>query len=401
MSRMKKAQAYSIFALVITIPLMLYITYYITATQTTKFGTSEKTLSDQLHEVEDNIEKDFAKAIEISGKRALLAATDHIITSGVYLDDSIMRLRELMENGTIYGNATIVMDGNSLLDWQNKILNVTTVFEISMEYYNFTIHHHDGFNLKMGVNLKINVSDVLGTAKISRDVRDETLVSVVDIEDPIFPLNTNGFIIRVIEASPYPYTALGVASSSIGNGDCSGEVTFNSSTPNSSLILVTNDAAGITGFRGIVAEASSEPITIGCYRVGITGAVNLINTTINQSGYNRLYLDNETNAVWSLPINSILDNGYYINFSGSSGPRLLDRMEGNIDAGTNGFETFINVPDLISAGLSFKQDQVSVAYRYFNTTDITGCPVRGTPDWFRINAEHASKYNITDLMECP
>ena len=44
---MKKGQAYSLIVLVITRPLFLFVSYYITAAQTLKFGLSEKIVADQ------------------------------------------------------------------------------------------------------------------------------------------------------------------------------------------------------------------------------------------------------------------------------------------------------------------------------------------------------------------
>ncbi len=387
--------------LLMAIPILLFLTFYMTSVQTMKFGTSERIVADQIKETGRSIEEDFVRAVEIAGIRACLGATDYMIREGEPLDDAEFRLGELIINGTIFGNQTYVMYQNTLDDWRSKIYSITPGFSVLLEYSNFSIQNHDGFNLLATVRLQFNITDKLKTAKISKGGDRQVLIPIENIEDPTFPYNTYGLGSRSIVFYPYPYHAIKIVVGSSASGNCTGNVTYNPSDPApGNKILVTDNGSGIAGFAGVVAEAADIP-SVSCYVVGATSAVNLIQTLLNQSGgdgWIELYLDQDTDGVWSLPINDALENGYYSRFTNTSGPDLLQRLEGNPYETINGMETFINVPELQEWGVSIKTNQISLAYLYFRGTSHTGSSVRGLPDWFRINSTYAARYNLTDLM---
>jgi len=125
MSERRKGQVYSLIALLMAIPIFFFLTYYMTSVQTMKFGTSERIIADQLRETGRSIEEDFVRAIEISGIRSALGATDYMIREGQPLDNASLRLEELIINGTIFGNDTYVMQDNTIDDWRNDQLAVT------------------------------------------------------------------------------------------------------------------------------------------------------------------------------------------------------------------------------------------------------------------------------------
>ncbi len=392
-------QVYSLIAILIAIPLILFVTFYLSGEQHMDYAAMEKVVADQMHEVERSIEKDFVQAMSISGKRAFLAASNDVIREGRVLDDANMRLKELLTNGSLYGNYTYVMDNNTITDWMDKITNMDLGFNIELNYSNLALQGHDAFNAMLSVELDINVSDDMGRSRIDRSLPKESLISIEQVEDPIFALNTFGYISRPIKEYPYPYHAIEIASGS-SNGNCRGNVTFNPSDPDpSGKILVTEDAFGVTGFLGVVAETSYVP-PFSCYVVNAFDAVNKTKAITDWSGYPTLFIDNETSAVWSLPVYEVPYEGYYTAFESETGPDIFERLEGKLTSSSeNGMETFINAERIQGVGLSVKTNQVSVAYLYFSTQSINGVPVRGMPSWFRIDFTRAAKYNLTDLME--
>ncbi len=394
----RRGQVYSIIAVMIAIPILFFMTYYMESVQTLKFGASERVISDQLRETGRSIEDDFGRAVEISGIRACLGATDYMIREGEPLDNATQVLEELISDGTIFGNLTFVMFNNTLDDWRCDIYEMTPGFNLFVDHSGLYVGNHDGLNLMARVTLHLNISDKQETAKISKDVEKEVLVPVENIEDPIFPYHTNGVVPRSIRFFPYPYHAIRIAAGSQSSGNCTGNVTYDPSDPApGNKILVTQNASGISGFAGVVGEFTDLPST-SCYVVGASGAVSLTQSLLNQSGWPELYLDQETRGEWSLPINDALEKGYYSSFQGSSGPDLLKRLEGNLEETTNGIETFVNIPELQGWGVPVKSGQISLAYIYFRDTTHAGTQVRGLPDWFRINSAYASRYNLTELM---
>jgi hypothetical protein len=397
-TRGMRGQVYSLIAILMVIPLVFFITQYMVSVQTLKFGTSERIIADQLKETQRSIETDFSRAVQISGIRACLGATDYMIREGEPLDDAEARLGELILNGTLFGNQTYVMEDNTIDDWRDDIYSITPGFSVLIGYSNFTLQNYNGFYLVAGIRLRLNISDKLEIARISKNVDKTILIPLENIEDPMFPYRTGGVFPRTIRFYPYPYHAMKIVSGSLAAGNCSGNVTYDASDPDpAGKILVANNASGVSGFAGVVAETADTP-SVSCSVLGASGAVGAIQSLLNQSGYPELYLDEQTGGVWSLPINDALGAGYYSHFTGSSGPDLLQRLEGDFGESANGMETFVNIPELQSQGISTKADQVSLAYLYFSSQTHAGVPVRGLPDWFRMDSSHASRYNLTELM---
>jgi hypothetical protein len=396
-----RGQIYSMVMIMITIPLMIYISFYIISLQEVRQGNVEKIIADQIHQVEDSIDRDFQKAMEVSVKRALLAATADVIKNGEVFSDGKSVIMELVINGTLRGNTTFTMYNNTLDEWKGRITSINPGFNINLEFHNTDINSHDGMSLDISVDLITNISDRTDAARINKEIFRLVLVSVEGIEDPTYPINTLGYVGRKIEEFPYPYHALRIGTGSNVKGGCSGNVTFNPSDPEASQrILVTSDASGVSGFLGIVAESGNQPDpSVACWLLGVPDAVNVTNNTVSWSGYNEIYIGNVSSAAWSLPIKEALDCGYYSKFEADTGPDIFGRLEGDLTQASDGMESFVIIPEIENAGISIKQNQVTIDYLYFSSQSHTGSPVRGLYDWFRIDAVNAARYNLTELMQ--
>ena len=396
-----KGQVYSLIAILLSVPVMLFIAFYITESQNIRYSSLEKVLADQLHGVEMSIEKDYEQAMSISGKRAFLAASDFAIRNGTSLDDSSVRMEELMTSGSLYGSPVMIMHNNTIPEWISKILAMDLGFNINLSYSNPVISDADGVSAILTTTLEIDVSDTLGIGRISKTIDKEAVISLVSIEDPTFPLNTLGFVSRSFRAYPYSYHAMKMASGA-GYGSCQGEITLDSGYSGSDKgerILVTNDATGVSGFLGVVGEGSGVP-AVTCHLVGTgAGTVDFVNSTILGSGYTIVNIDNQSGGLWSLPVREAYEEGYYLHFPSGGGPGIMKRLEGDLTwTDENGLETFVNAEELQGSGVTVKPTQVSIAYLYFSSDTINGQSVRGMPSAFKINAGNAARYNLTELM---
>ena len=389
-----KGQTYSVIAVLLIVPLLLFMSFYMVSVETMQSGSREKVVSDQEAQLARSIERDFERAIYISGKRALVAATNHVVTEGAPLDNATQAIEELMLQGTLEGNSSELMVGNRIEDWKNTVMGLPAGFSKNVDYRNLSVGRNSGTDMIAGLSLDINVSDSLGIAEITKSMEKSVHISVEYLEDPIFPLNTYGFVKRVVTEYPYNYYAMKILSGT-GSGDCSGDVTFDAGHPNSSRILVTSDGTGISGFAGVVAESPGLP-AVPCYLVGASDAVDTVNRTVENSGYPGLYLDSATQGAWSLPLLKGLEDG---NYYPGGGPTFLSRLEGSLLPESDSMETFVYVPDLTSQGIPVKENQSLVGYKYFSEQDFNGGKVRGFPDWFIVDSGDASRYNLTDLME--
>lgn len=384
---------YSIIAVTISIPIFLFITYYLSTAQII-IGSSEKIVADQMHDVGNIIEEDFIRALKISGRRSILALISESLINGTYLNETIKKMDELMLNGTINGEQNPFLINNTLNDWIEKIITIPVGFNVNINYHNLTIRPINEFNIRLGIILILNISERTGKMRLDKTEILETEVSVIGLEDPLFPINTRGFAKRIVQKYPYKVYALKLGTG-IGVGNCSGNVTFDENDQEKARkILVIHNASNITGFLGIVAETSDTP-SVSCYNIGISNIVNIVNKTLNTFGYKELYLDNKTNSVWYLPIKLGIENGYYFS---EPGPNLFQRLEGNLTNETTGFQTFVNTEELENLGIPIKQDQSRTDYLYFSNQTINGVKVRGLPEWFRIDFQTAEIYNLTELL---
>jgi hypothetical protein len=398
MKKMRRAQVYSLIAILLSIPVMLFIAYYVTESQNIRYFSLEKVLADQLHEVESSIEKDFDQAMSISGKRAFLAASDYVIREGTPLDNATLRIEELMTQGTIMGSPIFVMRNNTIQDWVDKIMALGLGFNVNVSYSNPSVSNIDGYNARLMANLDIEVWDYSGIARIQRNIVKEVSIPLTSLEDPIFPTHTLGFVGRSIRPYPYPYHAIKMTSGS-GYGDCSGQLTFNQSDPDkANKILVINDATAITGFAGVVGEGPGIP-AVSCHLVNAAGAVDAVNRTIQASGYTLVNIDNASGGLWSLPMLEAIEYGYYSYFPSDAGPDLFKRLEDDLSGSPGGVDTFVDKLELQSKGVTAKPEQVSLSYLYFSNQTINGQEVRGLQGHFRISAANAARYNLTELLE--
>lgn len=388
-----RGQFYSLMAVLIIIPLVLFMAFFLAGAREARFGVTERVIADQEHQVASFTEDDLSRALSISGRRALLAAVNDVVINGQALDDSGAVLEELVLDGTLNGNESFIMTGNTLDDWRDSILGVRTGFDVSVEHYGFGLYGAGGFRVAFGSWVDVNVSDSLGISRIDRSVWKESHAYVTGLEDPLYTLNTEGFIQRVITEYPYPYYALKAAEGA-SSGNCSGNVTFDAGSPDSGKILVTGNASGISGFAGVVSETGDLP-SVPCYIVSAPGAVEGINSTV-QSGYWGIYLDEATGGAWSIPLLEGLAEGHYYP---ESGPDLLLRLEGNLTGIPEGMESFVRIPDLQAEGIPVKSGQSLVDYLYFAEQNYNGEGVRGFPGWFRIDTAHAAVYGLTELLE--
>ncbi len=392
-----RGQFYSVIAIFITITIVVFITLYIEA-QGGETGRYETIVADQIHQAEKSIENDFAKAIVTSGKRAMLAGDDYVVMSGRAMSDAPAGIKELMENGSIEGNESILMFNNTLANWTSKILSVPVNFRINISFSGLQISSHGAFEINASGRLNVSVADELGIANITKkNMQFDAMVPVDGAEDPLFTLKTNGVITRSVKLSPYPYRGKKLVTGGANStGNCSGNVTFNK-TECASRILVAENISGVSlgCFSGFVIEESVNlSASSDCYVTGNGSAFEAVSQAVSETGYLTVYIDSVTKAVWHLPLRDEIDNKYY--FAGS-GPPFLKRLEGDLNATSEGMESITNLPELQSYQLPLKENVVSVDYIYFRDQDYIGYPVRGLQGWFRLNRTFADRYGITEL----
>jgi len=401
---MRKGQIYSFIVILIIIPLVIFILVNIISLQQADKNTIDKIISDQIHQTESIITGDFNRAIKTGGRRSLLAMMNVLLQNetGQYVTDAKGHMVELMTNGSYDNEINIIMFNNTLPVWRDKILSVGINFDKTLNYSNLEVTNYDGFNILATLNYEVTVADRTNKSRVDKNGTKTILISAQGFEDPIVVLETGGLASKRVTKSPYPFQALKVYSGTT-TGNCSGNLTFDDSVPDPSKILVNETTSAATvGWRGVISEDNGIP-GVTCYMLDASNAVVMLSKLVNDTGYEKVYLD-EITGVWMLPIEDVISSGYYSTFA-TSGPDFLDRLEGRLTETANGLESFVNVEEMKSIGFHqspVDDDKTSIDYLYFDSAVHTGYPVRlleSTYSWFRLNCTQGMKYNLSELVQ--
>lgn len=402
-----KGLLYSIMISLMLIPMLGLIIFYSQASTTRNIDVDIR--ANELEYFTKSIEKDLTRSLEINGKRSMISAVSNVIIDGVGLDSAPLRLAEMIENGTLYGVTAPLVDTSNLQFWKLKVEDIASESGFNVDFDNIQIYinQNDSFNVLFSVNVTLNISDKLETMGIEKVITSNALVSIENIEDPSFPLNTYGRVLRFIRKSnaskDNSFLVQGLNSSGYVSGD---SFVINSSdltVGHADKILVTDTVAGkeaiASVFKGVVSEGDVV-IPAGLMGKAITGATDARSKVRNNT---KIYLDQNTRKVWDLAnLTQDIKNGYYQ--SSDSGASFLDRLEGNKTLSPEyayGIETFVYLPDLTDADIPVNTLASCLDYQYWQ--DIVGGEIRnGNYDpvysWFKIDGNNAIIYGIGDLI---
>jgi hypothetical protein len=361
-----------------------------------------------LNNMYDSLIRDAGSTIDTSLRRAMYAAFNNVSTEGVGLSEANETLKNLVLHGTLDGGVEDMMENATLPYWIGKIAQVGVLkgFYIDITLYNDTleIRPYDSFNLLAEVKMDVNITDIQGVAALNRSTLLKKIVSVEEQEDPLYPLNTNGFTTNTIVMSPYirNYTQV-ILIGSGGNNFTYGNTTTDILDKTDKILIV--DDANSVDFSGSIGVISQQgivvPITIP-YIVN-SSALSLLSGNIN------VLLDGDNGKVWYIEnFKEHVDNSYY--HPSETGASYLDRLEGKryiqnkYSSQTNydiGLESFINkrkIPQEIPVDVG----KTNIDYLYFSSGSLDGDKIKGvsTPyNSFRIDVNHQQNYSVQSITE--
>jgi hypothetical protein len=220
---------------------------------------------------------------------------------------------------------------------------------------------------------------------------------VVGLEDPIFPMQTQGFIRRTIRQAPLGYAAQRlVYVPTYAYGNCTGPLTFNKSEVDTGKILAADNLSGVVYSRHlgiILSDTDNLSGQTGCYLTGNGSAYEILYAFAQAHPGADVHVDQVSKSAWSLPLIDYLQGRYY--YAGG-GPDFLERLEGKLSESGDGVSTFVYVPELEEQALTVTPDS-RVEWRYFSG-DGDCYQVRGLPAWFGMDADDAEEYGLSALL---
>jgi len=352
-------------------------------------------------------ERDIKRMVYISGCRALFYTNNYVVFNRTYLSNASAGIIEMMTNSTINGISNYTyqeeavvfseqMQNASMVYWKGKVEEMGDVFDfnVSVNFLEFSITPHDAWNLNASVLVNFYVFDKTGLGLgFNRTFNISTLLPIEFLEDPMFPMETNGMVYRRIEKGKFPvYSVLKEGSS--GDGWAYGRIgifkdcTALQDSTSKQFIAVTDCVTATTncnstlnGYMGVICKDNIVACLSGfdpfCdlklpFAQGIADAEAIANGTYVLINGRKVFNITEFRDASYF--------GYY--FPSNSSPDVLSRMEGKSNASAFGIESL--------AGTWATIDKTAVDCIYFSSDNPASYKIKGM-----FGCETMSKCNKT------
>ncbi|MFH1750782.1 MAG: hypothetical protein ABH863_03830 [Candidatus Micrarchaeota archaeon] len=201
----RKGIVYSLITLLLVAPLLLFLISYEESVGTRDELASLKIRGMEISNYANSISQDVPRIFSITSRRALISAVNEIDINGTPLDDSQARIIELMYNATIYNRSSAFMNASSLLDWADRMEAQGTRFgfDTNITFLNLDVVPFDSFKLEFSMLLLVNATDLDGIVSFVKVYNESYILPLEGFEDVLYPLNTNGFVKRLIRKANF------------------------------------------------------------------------------------------------------------------------------------------------------------------------------------------------------
>ncbi len=221
-----KGYFFTVAITLLIIPFILLVSFSATQDQSTVDDAAGKIRCDELQYFVEDVKRDLDRAMSVFGRRATIYAIDHVVSNNDPLDDYVFQnctsyvyhetgataaIAELILCATLDGATVSAMQNHTLPVWIGKMTGEGTGmnFNANITLQNLTIAPYDAFNFAIIINNSVEVQDesemcfYKGTS-----VETLSLTSLLGLEDPLYPLYTNGLMTSAIENCSDPYVNL-------------------------------------------------------------------------------------------------------------------------------------------------------------------------------------------------
>ncbi|MFH8119700.1 MAG: hypothetical protein QXS37_02755 [Candidatus Aenigmatarchaeota archaeon] len=153
----------------------------------------------------ESVVRDSRKSMEIIAQRAACSAINYVVTKGFPLQSSNESIAELILEGTINSESQGLMEGSTVKDWEDSIeyLGSLQGFDVKVKIQDLLIEPEDSYHLSISYRILVEIYDDNIKANLTKVSREKIIMSIENMEDPIYPLNTLGRVVNVIRPSPY------------------------------------------------------------------------------------------------------------------------------------------------------------------------------------------------------
>ena len=217
--------------LILLIPLLLFVATYEDVSSQIIQAQSERVQVERSFSSTAYLDVDFQRALEIAGKRAIIATVDYVAITANFINST--KVNETIKELILFGNATPlsdyenlpkIMENQSLERWigfmrerlreQGFYLLPENDTEIIENRTEIIVAPLDSFRVVIKAKIhNITIKDATGKVVYTGSIPKTTnytyaVVDIRELEDPLFPPMTDGKYHRSIRACQYPFPEL-------------------------------------------------------------------------------------------------------------------------------------------------------------------------------------------------
>jgi len=183
----------------------LHIVSYMEAVRSQGEQVTVRIRANEMGNFIDSISLDMPRAVDIATKRALVAAINEVDLRGAGLDDAQLRLRELVMNGTIYGQDSYWLNASTVPEWADRVgmIGANKGFTVNFTFGSFDVVPEDSFTLRANLAWEVNVTDDIVQMGVRRAYNTSMLIPITNLDDPLYPIHTRGLANRKIVAANF------------------------------------------------------------------------------------------------------------------------------------------------------------------------------------------------------
>ena len=164
-----------------------------------RFGTEARVKSTNAL-VADIKETYLESALKVSSHKAMIALTEHMKSNNQFLADFQGSFSEAVMMGTIDGQPSSTMRGNTMPEWLERISNVsrgTFNVEINFTAHNVKAYHAEPWKVDVQLNVSFSASTETAVWNMTEHIA-AAQISIEGLEDPYYSVNTVGLYIKKV-----------------------------------------------------------------------------------------------------------------------------------------------------------------------------------------------------------
>lgn len=222
-----------------------------------------ETRIDAMNSFLKEVDADMVNAIYIVGFRSLVAMTDDIVSSGVFVDDVETAFEELFMNGSLDGENASLMENNTFPYWISKIGEEANNIgmDLSLNVTSVSIAQSSPWAVRITVNSTINISDMKETAMWSQDKNLYSEISIIGFEDPAYTVYTANGVVKRINQTIYDNNFTSVSTNTTNMRDHVNQTFYANFTGAPSFLMRFEDNfnSSIYGIESFVDKSEVSP----------------------------------------------------------------------------------------------------------------------------------------------